>query len=224
MPARALPGTTVRLVSSGVPAISQVTLAAGTASCRRDERAHEVGGRRGHAADQRGVHVDAVAGAQLELVQAPAAGHDRRAAVGALVHVEVERPVGRELVAVLRRRTAPAAGCRAPPRPSISSTWRHGLGAPANASSAAGQRGLGVGGAARVDAAVVDLGRERLARPARAGRLDVVHAVAQDGRAGPSMTPITVGRFSPGSAISAVPPAASISSQTAAAVERRSPS
>jgi hypothetical protein len=38
------------------------------------------------------------------------------------------------------------------------------------------------------------------------------------------MTPMTVGRFSPGSAISAVPPAASISSTTACAVERRSPS
>ena len=45
MPARALPGTTVRLSSSGVPAIIHVTLAAGIASRRATiARARSVAG------------------------------------------------------------------------------------------------------------------------------------------------------------------------------------
>ena len=46
-----------------------------------------------------------------------------------------------------------------------------------------GQRALGVGGAAADDVPVAHLGGERLDGPLRPGRLHVVHAVAQDGRA-----------------------------------------
>ena len=133
MPARALPGTTVRLTSSGVPAIIQVTFAAGIASLHGDDRPRQVGGGRGHLGPDSGVHVDAVARPHLELVQALAAGHHRRAAVLALVQVEVERPVRAQRLAVLGAEAA-SRGLPSSSSPSISSTWRHGLSAPANAS------------------------------------------------------------------------------------------
>ena len=206
MPARALPGTTVRLSSSGVPAIIQVTLAAGIASRRATiARARSVAGD-GHVGPERGVHVDAVAGPQLELVQALAAGHHRRAAVVALGEVEVERPVGAQLVAVRgperaqpraaelllalhqQHLAARAAACR-----------RRRAGRPPARPSSSRRR------ARRCARRRPRPRTARASSPTPAAARRTCRSAGRSGP-GPSITPITVGRRSPGSAISAVPP------------------
>ena len=133
MPARALPGTTVRLTSSGVPASIHVTLAAGIAS------------RRAMIARARSVAGDGTSAQKAECTSTPSPARSSsscRPLQPATTGAQPSSPSWRSKSSAQSARSSsrwaaqnPASrGLPSSSSPSISSTWRHGLSVPANAS------------------------------------------------------------------------------------------
>ena len=133
MPARALPGTTVRLVSSGVPAIIHVTFAAGIASWSAISA---------RMSSEAGAGTEPISDECTSTPSPARSSSSCRPLQPATTGAEPSSPSCMSKSSAQSARSS--SRCSAQKRasrglpssssPSISSTWRHGLSAPANAS------------------------------------------------------------------------------------------
>jgi hypothetical protein len=133
MPARASPGTTVRLVSSGVPAIIQVTLAAGISSCSAiSARMRSEAGARTEPISEEWTSTPSPARSSSScrpLQPATTGAVPSSPSCMSKSSAQSARSASRCCSQNRASRGLPSSSS-----PSMSSTWRHGLSAPAKAS------------------------------------------------------------------------------------------
>ena len=133
MPARALPGTTVRLVLAGVPAIIQVTLAAGTSSCSAITarmRSEAGAGTEPISEEWTSTPSPARSSSSCSPLQPATTG----AVPSSLSCMSKSSAQSARSSSRWASQNAASRGLPSSSSPSISSTCRHGLSAPANAS------------------------------------------------------------------------------------------